>query len=128
MTICRGCRTVEGCFRFEGEDLAGAERAKVQRDQVRAWLDQQMMEKEAADQERKAAEEAYREAIFARDQRALQLDQMEKDCRKRLEEACLRFNRALVKRRRYRVIGGFVAEITLQKRSRYKKFKGCFYV
>jgi hypothetical protein len=90
MTISRGCRTVEGCFRFEGEDLAGAERAKVQRDQVRAWLDQQMMEKEAADQERKAAEEAYREAIFARDQRALQLDQMEKDCRKRLEEACLR--------------------------------------
>ncbi|XP_068907122.1 RIB43A-like with coiled-coils protein 2 [Tenebrio molitor] len=86
--------------KFEGEDLAGAERAKVQRDQVRAWLDQQMMEKEAADQERKAAEEAYREAIFARDQRALQLDQMEKDCRKRLEEACLRFNRALADERK----------------------------
>ena len=88
-------------FRFEGEDLASAERAKVQRDQVKAWLDQQIMEKEAADKERKAAEEAYREAIMARDQRALQLDKMEKECRKRLEEACIRFNRALVTCARY---------------------------
>ncbi|KAJ3658979.1 hypothetical protein Zmor_010689 [Zophobas morio] len=86
--------------KFEGEDLASAERAKVQRDQVKAWLDQQIMEKEAADKERKAAEEAYREAIMARDQRALQLDKMEKECRKRLEEACIRFNRALADERK----------------------------
>ncbi|XP_044254489.1 RIB43A-like with coiled-coils protein 2 [Tribolium madens] len=86
--------------KFEGEDLVSIERAKVQRDQVKSWLDQQIMEKEAADKERKAAEEAYREAIKARDQRALQLDKMEKECRKRLEEACLRFNRALADERK----------------------------
>lgn len=79
-----------------GEDLTCADRAKTQREQLKAWLDQQMKEKEAADKERKAAEEAYREAMKARDERALQLDQMEKECRKRLEEACLRFNKALV--------------------------------
>lgn len=83
-------------IRFEGEDLAGAERAKLQREQAKAWLQQQIQEKEAADKERKAAEAVYREAILARDQRALQLDTMEKQCRKRLEEACIRFNKALV--------------------------------
>lgn len=76
--------------------MLSSERAKVQRDQIKAWLDQQMMEKEAADKERKAAEEAYREAMKIRDQRALQLDQMERECRKRLEAACLRYNKALV--------------------------------
>lgn len=83
-------------FRFEGEDLSSPERAKMQREQARAWLDQQLFEKEAADKERKAADDAYQEAMSARDQRALQLDQMENECRKRLEEACLNFNKALV--------------------------------
>lgn len=55
-----------------------------------------MDEREAADKERKAADDAYKAAVIARDDRAIQLDNMEKDCRKRLERACCMFNRALV--------------------------------
>lgn len=59
-------------------------------------MTQQIEERNAAEKERIAAEEAYRAAVLARDARAVELDQMEKDCRKRLEEACRRFNKALV--------------------------------
>lgn len=56
-----------------------------------------MLEREAAEKERKAAEDAYKAAIIARDQRAIDLDSMEKDCRKRLELACCKYNKALVR-------------------------------
>ncbi|KAG5889195.1 hypothetical protein JTB14_000620 [Gonioctena quinquepunctata] len=81
--------------KFEGEDIASQERSKVQHEEIRAWLGQQMREKEKAEKDRRDAEEAYKAAVMARDQRALELDEMEKDCRKRLEEACLKFNKAL---------------------------------
>lgn len=55
-----------------------------------------MEEREAAEKEQKAAEEAYRAAVIARDSRAIELDQMEKLCRKRLDIACARFNQAQV--------------------------------
>ncbi|KAK9753371.1 RIB43A [Popillia japonica] len=81
--------------KFEGEDLSNEERLKVQRDQLKSWLDQQMLEREAAEKERKAAEDAYKAAILARDQRAIELDNMEKECRKRLQLACCKYNMAL---------------------------------
>lgn len=55
-----------------------------------------MQEKDAAEKERKAAEDAYNAAVIARDRRALELDRMEKDCRKKIHDAHLRFNKALV--------------------------------
>lgn len=55
-----------------------------------------MQEKDNAEKERRAAEEAYKAAVVARDQRALDMDKLEKDCRKQLHEACLKFNKALV--------------------------------
>lgn len=55
-----------------------------------------MLEREAAEKERKAAEDAYKAAILARDQRAIELDNMEKECRKRLQLACCKYNMALV--------------------------------
>lgn len=66
------------------------------REQLKSYLDQQVAEKEAADKERKMADEAYRAAMIARDERAVQLDLMEKECRKRLDQACFQYNRALV--------------------------------
>lgn len=72
------------------------ERKKLQIDQTRAWLSQQIEERKAAEKERKDAEEAYKAAVIARDARAVELDQMEKQCRKRLELACARYNQALV--------------------------------
>lgn len=71
-------------------------RMKVQREQQRAWLEQQMLERCRADEERKQAEKAYHDAVVARDCRAQQLDLLERDCRRRLEQATCRFNLALV--------------------------------
>lgn len=82
--------------RFEGEDMLTEARMKVQREQQRAWLEQQMLERCRADEERKQAEKAYHDAVVARDCRAQQLDLLERDCRRRLEQATCRFNLALV--------------------------------
>lgn len=84
------------CHRFQGEDLMNEERQRLQKEQIKAWLCQQIKEREAAEKERKEAEDAYKAAVIARDARAIELDQMEKDCRKRLELACARYNQALV--------------------------------
>lgn len=82
--------------RFEGEDLATEARKKIQAEQQRAWLEQQMLERCRADEERKQAEQTYQEALAARDLRALQLDELERECKRKLEQATCRFNQALV--------------------------------
>lgn len=55
-----------------------------------------MQEKEEADKQRRMAEEAYVAAVIARDQRVQDLEKMEKMCKKQLQDACQRFNKALV--------------------------------
>ncbi|CAK1542708.1 unnamed protein product [Leptosia nina] len=81
--------------KFEGEDLEYEERKKIMAEQKNAWLEQQVQERKAAQEERKAAEAAYMMAIKARDARASELDQMERECRYRLGQANLRYNEAL---------------------------------
>lgn len=85
-----------GLGRFEGEDWNFAERTRIQKEQMQSWLYQQMAERRAAEQERRDAERAYQEAVCSRDKRALALDRMSEECRRRLNEATSRFNRALV--------------------------------
>ncbi|XP_023942715.2 RIB43A-like with coiled-coils protein 2 [Bicyclus anynana] len=81
--------------KFEGEDLAYEERKKIMAAQKNAWLEQQVQERKAAQEERKQAEAAYMMAIRARDERAGELDKLERDCRYRLGQANLRYNEAL---------------------------------
>lgn len=82
--------------RFEGEDISTEARKKTLREQQKAWLEQQMLERCRADEERKQAEQSYYEALVARDLRALQLDEIERECKHKLELATSRFNQALV--------------------------------
>lgn len=56
-----------------------------------------MDERSAADKQQKESDNAYKTAIIARDQRAIELDRLERDCRKKLEQACYSYNKALVK-------------------------------
>lgn len=84
------------CFRFEGEDLAKPERRRLQSEQQRSWLQQQMRERRRAEEERRRAEDAYQAAMVARDLRACQLDRIEQDCRRRLQQTTEEYNRALV--------------------------------
>jgi len=83
-------------YRFLGEDLRSNERQKAQRQQYRSWLEQQIIEQRAADSDRKAAQRAYEEALLARDKHACELERMERECRRQLSIANLRFNKALV--------------------------------
>ncbi|XP_075982167.1 RIB43A-like with coiled-coils protein 2 [Anticarsia gemmatalis] len=81
--------------KFEGEDLDYEERKKIMAAQKNSWLEQQVQERKAAQEERKKAEAAYMMAIKARDARASELDKMERECRYRLGQANLRYNEAL---------------------------------
>ncbi|XP_050355646.1 RIB43A-like with coiled-coils protein 2 [Nymphalis io] len=81
--------------KFEGEDLEYEERKKIMAAQKNAWLEQQVQERKAAEEERKKAEAAYMMAIKARDARAGDLDKLERECRYRLGQANLRYNEAL---------------------------------
>ncbi|XP_063366395.1 RIB43A-like with coiled-coils protein 2 [Cydia amplana] len=86
--------------KFEGEDLEYEERKKIMAVQKNSWLEQQVQERKAAEEERKAAEAAYMMAIKARDARASELDRMEGECRYRLGQANLRYNEALAAERK----------------------------
>ncbi|XP_046395654.1 RIB43A-like with coiled-coils protein 1 [Ischnura elegans] len=81
---------------FGGEDAASAERRELQRKQLKAWLDQQIREKEAAEAERRKEEQAHEMAAMAYDQAAVELSKAEQECRKLQEEALVEFNKALM--------------------------------
>lgn len=82
--------------RFAGEDLSGDERKVLLIEQQRAFLQQQIAEREAADTDRKRAEAEYHAALKARNMRSLELENLEKECRRKLDCANLRYNMALV--------------------------------
>lgn len=78
-------------------------RMKEQKDQTRSFLEQQIQEKMIAEKELKNAEKEYQDAVIARDCRALELQKIEQECRRRLNEATQNFNQALVSN-----IGGLI--------------------
>ncbi|XP_028141048.2 RIB43A-like with coiled-coils protein 2 [Diabrotica virgifera virgifera] len=86
---------ISAAQKFEGEDLVSEERRKMQNEETKAYLEQQIREKVGADKEQKQAEDAYIAAMIARDQRALELDSLEIMCRKKIQEAAVKFNQAL---------------------------------
>ncbi|XP_011297589.1 RIB43A-like with coiled-coils protein 2 [Fopius arisanus] len=86
---------VASAQKFEGEDPHQAERLKLQKEQMQAWLMQQVHERRSIEHERKNAEDAHQEAVLSRDKRAIMLDRMEIECRRHLEEANAQFNRKL---------------------------------
>lgn len=63
---------------------------------MQSWIMQQVQERKLAEREQQHADRAHQEAVLARDRRALELDLMERQCRRRLDEATANFNRALV--------------------------------
>ncbi|OXU28177.1 hypothetical protein TSAR_003628 [Trichomalopsis sarcophagae] len=81
--------------RFEGEDENLVARLREQREQMQSWIMQQVQERRLAEREKRDTEQAYQEALLSRDRRALALEHMELECRRRLSEATARFNRAL---------------------------------
>ncbi|XP_053973301.1 RIB43A-like with coiled-coils protein 2 [Hylaeus volcanicus] len=62
---------------------------------MRWWIEKQKNERTMEERDRQEAEKAYQEAVISRDKRAMTLDRMERECRRRLNEATASFNRAL---------------------------------
>ncbi|XP_076760511.1 RIB43A-like with coiled-coils protein 2 [Xylocopa sonorina] len=87
---------------FPAEDDNSKERAKARKEELRWCIEKQRGERLQAERERQEAERAYQAAVISRDKRARALDQMERDCRRRLNEATARFNRALAEEQEYR--------------------------
>ncbi|XP_076620172.1 RIB43A-like with coiled-coils protein 2 [Colletes latitarsis] len=81
--------------KFEGEEGDSKERSKAKKEQMRWWIEKQKDERTMAERDRQEAEKAYQEAVISRDKRAMTLDRMERECRRRLNEATATFNRAL---------------------------------
>lgn len=72
------------------------ERLRVQRDQQRAWLQQQMTERKMAENDRKMADRQLQNAVEARDRRAQDLDAAERNTREQMQISASRYNKILV--------------------------------
>lgn len=82
--------------RFQGEDLNVGEKRRQQREQYQTWLIQQIAERRVLRQKCVELEKAHQEALISRDQRAVTLELMEQECRRKLNDATAKFNVALV--------------------------------
>lgn len=94
--------TVSSAQIFDGEDLTERDRRRMQTEQQRAWLQQQMAERRQTEENRKKAEAIEYEARVAREKRALQLEQQERRAKESLHAATVRFNLELAAEQRRR--------------------------
>uniref|UniRef100_A0A182PYL7 RIB43A-like with coiled-coils protein 2 n=1 Tax=Anopheles epiroticus TaxID=199890 RepID=A0A182PYL7_9DIPT len=88
--------TVSGAQKFDGEDLQERHRRKVQVEQQRSWLEQQIREKRQAEIDRRAAEQFLETALMSRENRLNQLASQERYARGQVQEAVNEFNRRLM--------------------------------
>ncbi|XP_068991541.1 RIB43A-like with coiled-coils protein 2 [Neodiprion pinetum] len=87
---------------LKSEDENAQARARVLKEQMQSWLEQQTQERRKAEKELKDADEAYQNAVVARDKRAVMLEGMEHECRRKLNETTAKFNKALAEEQEYR--------------------------
>lgn len=82
--------------RFVGENLLEKQRLLVQKEQTKAYLEQQMKERRMAEEQRKLSEEMYGNAVACKDKKAQELADLEQELRRKLYCATQKFNQALV--------------------------------
>ena len=88
--------TVSGLQLFQGEDLNSPARIKMQKEQSRAWYQQQMAEKERNRREAEEADRLYALKMREMDQRAVQLELAEQNSRQALLMATKSYQKAQV--------------------------------
>lgn len=84
---------------FVGEDLGNAERKRRQREQQRAWLDQQLKEKQQAIESRQQAEKVLNESIASQEKRLEDVAAMQKKVRNQIIVSTRQFNCEMAKRK-----------------------------
>lgn len=81
---------------FTGEDLNNKARSKFQQEQLREWSTQQAREKEQARLNQEKADRLYELKMKELDQRAMELQKAEEECKRAINMATTDYNQALV--------------------------------
>lgn len=85
--------------KFDGEDLNSKARNKYQAEQLREWALEQQRERDQAQKNQDTADRLYELKMRELDQRALDLQRAEEECRKAINLAQADYNQALAKER-----------------------------
>lgn len=84
---------------FNGEDLGERARKQKQREQQRAWLDQQILERKQAEESRLQAEKALQESLESRDKRLEDMAKSERKIRNQIVDSIRKYNCQLAKQK-----------------------------
>uniref|UniRef100_A0A1A9X324 RIB43A-like with coiled-coils protein 2 n=1 Tax=Glossina brevipalpis TaxID=37001 RepID=A0A1A9X324_9MUSC len=84
---------------FVGEDLGFRERRQRQREQQRAWLDQQVAERKQAEESRLKADKIFEESLQSRDKRLGDMANSERRVRSEIVESIRQYNSEMAKRK-----------------------------
>lgn len=90
---------VSSIQKFEGEDLNSKARNKYQQEQLREWSLEQQREREQARLNQAQADRLYELKMRELDQRAMELQQAEEECRRNINVATTDYNNALARER-----------------------------
>jgi hypothetical protein len=82
--------------KFQGEDLNARARAKYQQEQLREWSRMQQEDQQRAQQHQNAADRLFYAKQNELDQRAIELQRAEEECRRAINESTRNYNDALV--------------------------------
>lgn len=87
--------TISGVQRLEGEDINYKERMKKQKEQMRDWIEQQMLERRMLLDKYAEEQRQLETKLHQLDQYAVELDRNEKQCRRNVLTATKDFNKSL---------------------------------
>ncbi|CAK8689591.1 RIB43A-like with coiled-coils protein 2 [Clavelina lepadiformis] len=88
--------------KFDGEDLNSKSRKKLQNEQLREWSLRQKQDKEDAIAQQKYADGLYDKKRIQLDQRAMELQASEEECRRQIAITTKSFNQAQINERKER--------------------------
>lgn len=83
--------------KFQGEDLNSRARQKYQQEQLREWSRMQQESQQRARQHQEAADRLFYAKQNELDQRAVELQRAEEECRRAINQSMKDYNEALVK-------------------------------
>lgn len=82
--------------KFQGEDLNSRARLKYQKEQLREWSRMQQEDRQRVNQQQQTADRLYSMKQNELDQRSMELQQAEDECRRAINESIKNYNDALV--------------------------------
>ncbi|CAF3994469.1 unnamed protein product [Rotaria sp. Silwood1] len=86
--------------KFQGEDLNSRARNKYQQEQLREWSRLQQEDHQRTQQQQQAADRLFNAKQNELDQRSVELQRAEEECRKAINESIKNYNDALVSLRK----------------------------